>query len=105
MCAEPVDIRKSIDELACLVEPLLGMSPFSGQVFAFVGNRRDKVKLLVWDRHGFWVPYKRLERRRFVDPQAIAASGISMSELTTWLEGIDLTCARRLRAIEVARLS
>jgi transposase len=105
VCAEPVDMRKSIDGLACLVEPLLGMSPFSGQVFVFVGKRRDKVKLLVWDRHGFWVLYKRLERGRFASPALIAAAGISMAELTAWLEGIDLTRARRLRAVEVARLS
>lgn len=105
VCAEPIDMRKSIDGLACLVEPLLGMNAFSGQVFVFVGKRRDKVKLLVWDRHGFWVLYKRLERGRFTDARTIAAHGISMSELTAWLEGIDLTRARRLRAVEVSRLS
>jgi transposase len=105
VCAEPIDMRKSIDGLAALVEPLLGMNALSGQVFVFVGKRRDKVKLLVWDRHGFWVLYKRLERGRFSPPQMIAACGISMPELTAWLEGIDLTRVRRLRPIEATRVA
>ena len=105
VCAEPIDMRRSIDGLACLVEPLLGMDPFSGQVFVFVGKRRNKVKLLVWDRHGFWVLYKRLERGRFTSAATIAARGISMSELTAWLEGIDLSRARRLAVVEARRVA
>lgn len=99
VCAEPVDMRCSIDGLAARVAPLLGMDAFSGQVFVFVGKQRNKVKLLVWDRHGFWCLYKRLERGRFTDPAAIAARGISMSELTAWLEGIDVSRAHRLAPV------
>jgi len=49
VCAEPIDMRKSIDGLSMLVEPLLGMNALSSQIFVFVGKRRNKVKLLVWD--------------------------------------------------------
>ena len=98
-------MRKNIDALACLVRPLLGMDAFSGHVFVFVGKRRNKVKLLVWDRHGFWLLYKRLEGGRFPQPEALAARGLSIAELTAWLEGIDLNRVRRLRAIEATRVA
>lgn len=54
VCTEPVDMRKSIDGLSQIVTAAMGMNPLSGQVFVFIGRRRDRAKLLVWDRHGFW---------------------------------------------------
>ena len=60
VCAEPVDMRKSIDGLAQLVAPLLRGDAFSGSVFVFLSRRREKVKLLWWDRHGFWLAYNQL---------------------------------------------
>ena len=59
--AEPVDLRKSIDGLALAVESSLGHSPLSGAVFVFFNRGRDKVKLLWWDRHGFWPPSVRID--------------------------------------------
>ena len=55
VCAEPVDMRKQIDSLAQMVESVFAANPFSGQVFVFLGRRRNKVKLLWWDRHGFFL--------------------------------------------------
>ena len=52
VCAEPVDMRKSIDGLAQLVAPLLKGDAFSGSLFVFLSRRREKVKILWWDRHG-----------------------------------------------------
>ncbi len=103
--SEAVDMRKSIDALAQLVASCMGMDPLSGQVFVFIGRRRDKVKLLVWDRHGFWVLYKRLERGRFADPARLAAGALAMSELVAWLDGIDLARVRRLPAVAASRVS
>ena len=100
VCAEPVDMRKFIDGLSQMVVAALGMNPLSGQVFVFIGRRRDRAKLLVWDRHGFWVLYKRLERGRFTDPARLAGSGIAMSELVAWLDGIDLSRTRRLAPVD-----
>lgn len=97
-------MRKSIDALAQLVASCMGMDPLSGQVFVFIGRRRDKVKLLVWDRHGFWVLYKRLERGRFADPACLAAGALAMSELVAWLDGIDLARVRRLPAVAASRV-
>lgn len=103
VCAEPIDMRKSIDGLAALVQPMLGCDPFSGQVFVFIGRRRDRVKCLLWDRTGFWCLYKRIERGRLPDPQAIARRGIAMGELSAWLEGIDTHRTRTLAEVK-ARL-
>jgi transposase len=100
ICAEPVDMRKSIDGLAALVGPLLGHNAFSGQVFVFVGRRRNKVKCLLWDRTGFWCLYKRIERGRLPDPRVLARTGISMVELAAWIEGIDTTRARTVSPVK-----
>jgi transposase len=102
VCAEPIDMRKSIDGLAALVAPLLGGDAFSGQVFVFVGRRRDKVKCLLWDRTGFWCLYKRIERGRLPDPQALASRGISMGELSAWLDGIDTSGSRKLSSVNAS---
>lgn len=98
---EPVDFRKSIDGLALWVETSLPVSPLSGSVFVFFNRGKDKVKLLWWDRHGFWLAYKRLERGRFRVP---AAERITLSDLSLLLEGVDLTVPR-LRPVKVLRTS
>jgi transposase len=100
--SEVVDMRKSIDGLSQIVATAMGMNPLSGQVFVFIGRRRDRAKLLVWDRHGFWVLYKRLERGRFTDPARLHSGGIAMSELVAWLDGIDLSRTRRLQPLDVS---
>jgi len=105
VCAEPVDMRKSIDGLAQLVAPLLRGDAFSGSVFVFMSRRREKVKLLWWDRHGFWLAYKRLERGRFPRPEELARRGLSLAELTAFLDGIDLTRTRRLASVPATRIS
>ena len=105
VCAEPVDMRKSIDGLAQLVAPLLRGDAFSGSVFVFLSRRREKVKLLWWDRHGFWLAYKRLERGRFPDPQVLALRGVTVAELWLWLEGVDLSRTRRLAVVNAIRVA
>ena len=105
VCAEPVDMRKSIDGLAQLVAPLLKGDAFSGSLFVFLSRRREKVKILWWDRHGFWLAYKRLERGRFPGLEVLASRAVSASELALWLEGIDLTRTRRLAQVNASRVS
>ena len=105
VCAEPVDMRKSIDGLAQLVAPLLRGDAFSGSVFVFLSRRREKVKLLWWDRHGFWLAYKRLERGRFPEAALLASGGVTVAELMLWLEGVDVSRTRRLAAVSVTRIA
>ncbi|WP_341317481.1 IS66 family insertion sequence element accessory protein TnpB [Paraburkholderia sp. IMGN_8] len=70
ICRDTVDLRKAIDGLSYLVEPLLAQNPASDNLFVFVGRDRSKVKVLYWDRTGFALWYNRLERGRFVWPHA-----------------------------------
>jgi transposase len=90
IAAGVTDLRKGMDGLAGLVETALGERPFSGDVFAFRGKRGDLVKLLWWSGDGMNLYVKRLERGRFVWPQA--TSGVvylTHAQLSMLLEGID----------------
>ena len=84
------DMRKGMDGLAALVQTTLAENPFSGHVFAFRGRRGDLVKLLWWSGDGMNLYAKRLERGRFVWPQASSgAVHLTSAQLSMLLEGID----------------
>lgn len=85
---DPVDMRKSIDGLAAIVELELQLSPFAPALFVFCNRRRDKVKLLYWERNGFVLWYKRLEKQRFKWPKRL--SDVSAEQLSWLLDGIDI---------------
>ena len=83
-------MRKGMDGLAALVQMALGEKPFSGDVFVFRGKRGDLIKLLWWSGDGMNLYAKRLERGRFVWPQATSGSvHLSAAQLSMLLEGID----------------
>lgn len=84
------DMRKGFDGLAGIVQMQLAEDPFSGQLFVFRGRRGDRVKLLWWDGDGLCLFAKRLERGRFVWPNASSGSvHLSQAQLSMLLEGID----------------
>jgi transposase len=90
IAAGVTDMRKGFDGLAALVQEALAEDPFSGQMFVFRGRRGDRVKLLWWDGDGLCLLAKRLERGRFVWPQASSGSvSLSAAQLSMLLEGID----------------
>ena len=90
------DMRKGMDGLAALVQTALGERPFSGDVFVFRGRRGDLIKLLWWSGDGMNLYAKRLERGRFVWPQAVAGSvHLSAAQLSMLLEGIDWRAPQR----------
>jgi transposase len=68
----PADMRKSFDGLATLAKDTLDLDPFSGYLLVFANRRRDRLKVLYWDRHGFAVWANRLERGTSRIPAAIA---------------------------------
>lgn len=95
---EPADMRKSYDGLSGLVRQGLGRDPLSGEVFIFVNRRRTMIKILVWDRSGFVIWSKRLERGTFelpVGSQAGASVALAWEELVMILEGVSLGSIRR----------
>jgi len=91
---DAVDGRKNINGLAMLVEQALGLDPFAAAVFVFSNRRRDRIKLLLWDRTGFWLLMKRLEADRFVWPKESAVVELTVEQLHWLLAGIDLTAMR-----------
>jgi len=89
---EPVDMRKSIDGLAAIVELELKLSPFAPALFVFCNRSRDKVKLLYWERNGFVLWYKRLEKQRFRWPKQLSL--VSAEQLSWLLDGLDIEAMR-----------
>lgn len=101
VATEVTDMRKSIDALSVEVKSVLQRDPFSGHLFVFCNKRGDKIKILYWDRNGFCLWYKRLERGVFRLPKVQAkVFMIAPNELNLLLEGIDLTDRKRLNAVE-----
>ena len=93
-----VDMRNGIDGLRALVETTLKKDPYGGHLFVFVGKSKDKVKILFWDRSGFVLYMKRLEKGRFQLPVVDARRkqvDMEPAQLAMLLDGIDLN-ARRL---------
>jgi transposase len=88
-----------MDGLAGLVRDGMQADPLSGDLFVFTNRRRDRVKLLVWDRSGYWVFYKRLERGTFAWPLpgGEERSPWCGSDLTLLLDGVELASVRRRR--------
>lgn len=91
LCRTPVDFRKAHDGLCAIIRDQFGDDPFSGDLFVFHNRARDRVKLLLWDRNGFWLLYKRLERGTF--PFGIAGEEarveIDRAQLAMLLDGIE----------------
>ena len=71
------DMRRGFVGLSGMVQTALEQSPFSGQVFVFRGKRGDLIKLLWWDGDGLCLFAKRLERGRFIWPQASEWHGVA----------------------------
>ena len=91
----PVDLRLSFDSLAACTEDLLHQDPLSGHLFVFRNRQGDRVKILYWDRTGYCLWYKRLEKGTFRLPSGPEGCEISTAELILLLEGIDLAGARQ----------
>ena len=74
LCTKPTDMRKGFDGLQGLVREFLEQDPLSGHLFLFLNRRRDRIKLLWWDRDGLVIWYKRLEAGTFqqLDPSTSA---------------------------------
>jgi len=84
------DMRRGFDSLSAQVESVLHLDPFGGAVFIFRGRRGDLLKALYWDGQGLVLYAKRLEKGRFVWPQAKEGSlSLTAAQLSMLIEGID----------------
>ena len=90
---EVVDFRKGINGLSILVEDTLSLDPFSEHLFVFCNRRRNRVKILYWERSGFCLWQKRLEKARFHWPRKADGEIVTLtSQQLNWLlDGYDIT--------------
>jgi transposase len=96
LARDPADMRCSFDGLMGRVTGVLEADPFSGHLFVFRSRRGDRAKILFWDRTGFCLWYKRLEKGTFRFPPCEGPSArIEAADLALILEGIELAGARR----------
>jgi transposase len=105
LCLTPCDMRKSFDSLQALVRERLELDAFAGHLFVFTSRRRDRVKILYWDRDGFAVWSKRLEEGTYAVPFGDGAEHrreITAQELGALLSGIDLSTAKRRKRYRLA---
>jgi transposase len=95
-----VDMRNGVDGLRTMVEQVLKRSPNEGHLFVFVGKRRDMLKILFWDKNGYVIYFKRLERGRFqlpvIDGKRVKIE-MEVAQLAMLLDGIDLNAKRLAR--------
>jgi len=104
LCTRPTDMRKGFDGLSGLVQECFSQDLLTGHLFLFLNRRRDRIKILYFDRDGLAIWYKRLEVGSFQNleptPGAEQLSGsagieLSVTDLALILNGIDLATARR----------
>ncbi len=111
LCCTPVDMRKNFDGLSSIVTGSFRKDPLRDGLFVFVNKSRNRMKLLLWDRHGYWLLYKRLEAGRFqvppadigiVSPEALR---ITYEQLLMIIEGIDLDSIRRRKRYTLPQIN
>jgi transposase len=99
VATQPVDGRKGADSLMVLVRDVIRHDPLSGHLFVFFSKRCDRVRIVYWDRNGFAMRTKRLERGRFRPAFSadgkLTASAMEAAEVMLVIEGIELSGARR----------
>jgi transposase len=107
VATQPVDGRKQADSLMAIVRDVFGHDPLSGHLFVFFSKRLDRVRIVYWDRSGFAMWTKRLERGRFRPTLAsdgvFTVEALDVAELGLLVEGIDLAGARRRPRWQPAR--
>jgi len=106
LALESVDMRKAVDGLAVLVAETLKQDPQSGHIFIFHNRSRNKIKCLVWDKNGFVLYYKRLEKRSFKVPRKMTNGCILLDkhELNWLLAGLDFLAIKQHPEFQLQKL-
>ena len=103
LASEATDMRCGFDRLAERVRSVIGQDPLSGHWFVFRSRRGERLKILVWDRDGYALWYKRLEKSAFKLPRVEAGARsleLRASELAMVLDGIDVAKLKRVERYE-----
>lgn len=99
VATQPVDGRKGPDSLMALVRDVLRHDPLSGHLFIFFSKRCDRIRIVYWDRNGYAMWTKRLEKGRFrptfSSDRRLSSLAIEAAELALIVEGIELAGSRR----------
>jgi transposase len=93
---DPIDFRKWIDGLVAVIKGEMQLDPFKSYLFLFTSRRRDRIKILYWDKTGFAIWYKRLEQDRFAWPRKADEKTLVLTQQQfEWLlDGYDFTKLR-----------
>lgn len=104
---KPVDFRMSINGLSVLVEQSMELPVFSGALFVFCNKRKDRIKILYWDKSGFCLWMKRLEEERFRWPVKASENTLILSEQEfQWLlQGLDIRKIKPHKALHYVSVS
>jgi transposase len=107
LCREAVDFRKGINGLAALVEERLELDPLSEQLFVFCNRARNRVRILYWERNGFCLWQKRLEKHRFHWPRREPGPVVTLTgqQLNWLLDGLDVLRMRPHERLFYQRIS
>ena len=105
LARNPVDFRKGINGLLILVKDHVARDPFSGQLFVFTNKKRDKVKILYWERSGFCMWQKQLEKEHFKWHEHLSGDVLTLDgqQLNWLLDGYDLAAAGWKRVFDTTR--
>jgi transposase len=105
LCATPTDMRKSFDGLGGLVQSVFERNVLDGHLFLFLNRRRDRIKILYWDRDGLALWYKRLESGTFETPPVAAGQAqveLDATQLALLLTGVSLGSVQRRKRYKLA---
>jgi transposase len=102
LCTRPTDMRKSFDGLSGLVQECFGQDLLTGHLFLFLNRRKDRLKILYFDRDGLAIWYKRLESGSFEMPRVAQGDGVELqpAQLAMILTGIDMRSARQRKRFQ-----
>ena len=103
LCTRPTDMRKGFDGISGLVQDCFSQDLLTGHLFLFLNRRRDRIKILYFDRDGLVIWYKRLEVGVFKLPRVAPGAGsveLRASELAMLLDGIDMAKLKRVPRYE-----
>jgi transposase len=107
LCKKPVDFRKGMGSLATLIEGELEFDPFSSRLFVSTNRRKNSIKVLYWERNGFCLWHKRLEKERFHWFRGSKEAVITLTgqQLNWLLDGYDLTRMKHHKKLEYSFVS